>query len=415
MTKSLSGTAFCCGAGFRIGTLVFMAAVVFAGCTPRSISVSEEEALSLELRVVSSFSGTDGNRAAFEQAYRDWEVSTGNKVIDESQTSDESWKAKVVADFETGSEPGVLFFFTGVDAASFIEAGKVVSLDEIQAVYPGYGSNMSAGKLSGAASTVDNNVYVIPTSGYWEGLFANTAVLAECGVELPGSDTSWDEFLAICQKILDAGYVPIACSLQQIPHYWFEFCIMNSGGSGSHLEVPRSETDAAFNAWAEGLSDIRELYRRGFLSPNTLSASDDEIFQAMYDGEAAFALDGSWKTNQIIHNVPADRIGDYTVTFVPAKGPRRATDLVGGLSMGYYITRKAWNNPAMREAAVSFVQAMTTDEVINTMAAGTAQTALADPAPKPDGLNSLQEAAFEMMQKATSVTPAVQDFIKPEA
>jgi raffinose/stachyose/melibiose transport system substrate-binding protein len=190
---------------------------------------------------------------------------------------------------------------------------------------------------------------------------------------------------------------------------------MNSGGPGNHLHIPRSETDPAFRAWAGGLNDIRELYQRGFLPQNTLSASDDETFQHMYEGRAAFALDGSWKINQIIHNVSADRIGDYTVTFVPGKGIRKATDLVGGLSMGYYITRKAWNNPAMREAAVSFVQAMTTDEVINTMAAGTSQTALADPAPKPEGLNSLQESAFEMIQKATSITSAVGDFIKPEA
>jgi raffinose/stachyose/melibiose transport system substrate-binding protein len=126
-------------------------------------------------------------------------------------------------------------------------------------------------------------------------------------------------------------------------------------------------------------------------------------------------MDGSWKVGQIVANVPADRLGDYKVSFVPGKGPRKSTDIIGGLSMGYYITRKAWDDPAKRELAVSFVKALTTDAVVNEMAAGTSVTALAKAAPKPSGFNSLQESAFEMMQGATAVVPAVQDVITPEA
>jgi raffinose/stachyose/melibiose transport system substrate-binding protein len=367
-----------------------------------------------ELRVVSSYSATDGNRVPFEKAYKAWEAATGNTVVDESATSDEAWKAKVIADFETGSESDVLFFFTGTDANSFIEAGKVVPLDEIRAAYPDYASNMSDGKLAGAASLVDNKVYAIPTNGFWEGLFVNTAVLKAAGAAVPGPTTTWAEFLDICQKVKDAGYTPIALSLNHVPHYWFEFSIMNNGGPANHLNVPKSSSDDAYKAWVGGLNDIRELYQRGFLPANTLSASDDETFQTMYDGQAAFAIDGSWKVGQIVTNV-GERLADYGVTFVPGKGPRKSTDIIGGLSMGYYITRKAWDDPAKRELAVSFVKAMTTDAVVNEMAAGTSVTALANAAPKPAGFNSLQESAFAMMQGATAVVPAVQDIISPEA
>ncbi|MDR2900305.1 MAG: extracellular solute-binding protein [Treponema sp.] len=368
----------------------------------------------LELRVVTSYSATDGNRVPFEKAYKAWEAASGNAVIDESQTSDETWKAKVLADFETGSEPDVLFFFTGTDANSFIEAGKVVSLEEIRSVYPDYASNMSDGKLAGAASLVDNKVYAIPTNGFWEGLFVNTAILAEAGAAVPGPNTTWAEFLDICQKVKDAGYTPIALSLNHIPHYWFEFAIMNNGGPAAHLNVPKAVNDPAYKAWAAGLNDIRDLYQRGFLPANTLSASDDETFQGFYDGNSAFAIDGSWKVGGIVDNV-GDRLADYGVTFVPGKGPRKSTDIIGGLSMGYYITKKAWNDPARRDAAVDFVRALTSDAVVNEMAAGTSVTALAKTAPKPTGFNSLQESAFEMMQAATSVVPAVQDIITPEA
>ena len=50
----------------------------------------------------------------------------------------------------------------------------------------------------------------------------------DAGVEVPTKDTTWAEFLDICQKIKDAGYTPIAASLQEIPHYWFDFAILNN-------------------------------------------------------------------------------------------------------------------------------------------------------------------------------------------
>ena len=368
----------------------------------------------VSLRVVSSYSGTDGNRIPFENAYRAWEAATGNTVIDESATSDEAWKAKVHADFEPGSEPDVLFFFTATDANPIVEAGKVVPLDEIRAAYPDYASNMDDGKLQGAASLVDNKVYAIPVNGFWEGLFVNTAVLQAAGAAVPGPNTTWAQFLEICQKVKDAGYTPIAVSLAHIPHYWFEFTVMNNGGPANHLTIPQRAGDPAYRAWAAGLNDIRDLYNRGFLPLNTLSGTDDETFQGFYDGNTAFAIDGSWKVGQIVANV-GNRLSDYAVTFVPGKGSRKATDIIGGLSMGYYITRKAWNDPVKRAVAVDFVRALTSDAVVNEMAQGTSVTALAKDAPMPSGFNNLQASAFNMMQGATAVVPAVQDFIAPEA
>lgn len=42
----------------------------------------------------------------------------------------------MLADFETGSEPDVLFFFTNADADPIINAGRVISIEDIREVYP---------------------------------------------------------------------------------------------------------------------------------------------------------------------------------------------------------------------------------------------------------------------------------------
>ena len=105
--------------------------------------------------------------------------------------------------------------------------------------------------------------YAVPSSGFWENMFVNTKVLADCGVSVPGPDYTWDQFLADCETIKAKGYAPIACSLFEVPHYWFEFCIMNNGTLGEQLAIPGSATDAVGQKWAAGLNDIKDLYEKG--------------------------------------------------------------------------------------------------------------------------------------------------------
>ena len=359
----------------------------------------------VNLKVVSSYGADDGNRHIYEGAYKAWEVETGNKVKDSSAASNEEWKARVLADFETGSEPDVLFFFTGVDANPIVESGKVMAIEDIQKEYPDFIANMAPEKMN--TSPVDGKLYAVPTSGYWEGLYVNKTVLEKAGVQVPGPDTTWEQFLQDCQKIKEAGFTPIAASLSQVPHYWFEFAILNNGSPASHEVVPSEKDSDLYKAWAGGLNDIKTLYEKEFLPANTLTATDDETMQLMADGEAAFAVDGSWKMGWFKDN--AENLEDYTVTYVPAKGERKSTDMIGGLSMGFYITKKAWDDPAKREAAVSFVSALTATDVVGKFAGGTAVTALKEGTPPPSDPNVLQLDALEMINNSTGTVAAVQD------
>ena len=383
---------------------------------PKESGTTEQPASTpVTLNVVTSYGGDDGNRKNFEAAVKAYEEATGNKINDGSATSNEGWKAKVLADFETGSEPDVLFFFTNADAEPFITANKVVSIDEIRAEYPDYAANM---KESMMATAADGKHYSVPSSGFWENMFVNKTVLEACGVAMPGPDYTWDRFLADCQTILDNGYTPIACSLFEVPHYWFEFAVMNNGTLADQLEVPTLNEDgtlhddAVSQKWVAALNDLKELYDLGYFPKNTLTASDAETVAMFGDGEAAFLIDGSWKVGYFNEN-HGDELENYSVSFVPGKGDRKATEAIGGISMGYFITRKAWDDPAKREAAVKFVEHLTSDEVLSTFVT-TEVTALVNGA-KPSGLNALQQSAADANANITAVVGAVQDTITGEA
>jgi len=374
----------------------------------------------VELNVTTTFAGEDGNSQNFKDEVAAWEEATGNKVNDASATSSEEFKARVEMDFQTGADPDVLFFFNGADANAFIEAGKVVPIDTIREEYPDYAANMNDELIP--ASLVDGVRYAVPVNGFWEAMFVNTEVLEAAGVEVPGADYTWDAFLEDCQKIKDAGYAPIAAALGNIPHYWWEFCIFNNGNVKDHLVIPASVDEAG--AWVAGMEDIKALYEAGYFPENTLSATDDETFAMFMEGKAAFLIDGSWKVGGIVGNcqsdpedpstLDAEKLDKFAVTYVPGKGERKATDLIGGMSSGYYISTAAWEDEEKREAAVDFVMHMISDEVVAKFAQHTASALKSAPAVDESQFNSLQIKAMEMMAGTTSLTGAVQDLFNGE-
>ena len=390
------------------------ACLLLSGCSRGESREETKPAGGVTLRVVTSYGPTDGNRANYEAAVAGYERSTGNTVSDNSALANEEWKLKVMADFQTGSEPDVLFYFMNADSDALVRAEKVVPLEEIRAEYPDYAGNMDDGKMT--PSQVDGKVYGVPANGYWEGMYYNRRVLQAAGVEIPGADYTWSQFIEDCQKILDAGYTPIAVSLQEIPHYWFEFLVYNQNWDTPHSSLPNYAGDEVGLQWAAALNMFKYLYERGFFPRNTMTATDAETSQLLADGQAAFLVDGSWKIGYFRERCGED-LEDIGVTYVPGGGGRGATDIIGGISMGYFITRKAWEDPERRAAAVEFIQYMTSNEQINTFAAasGSPVTALRDPLSAMGQMDSLQQEGMEMYLGATSVTPAVQDLLSAGA
>lgn len=392
-----------------------------SGCgTKKGSEGNAEEELSLS--VTTTFAGEDGNAQNYKDAVAAFEKEKGIKINDSSATSDETFKARIETDFQAGSEPDVLFFFNGADANSFIEEGKVVSIDTIREEYPDYASNMDDDFIT--PSLVDGEKYAVPVNGYWEAMFCNTEVLEAAGVEVPGADYTWDAFLEDCEKIKDAGYTPIAAALGEIPHYWWEYGIFNHTSTEDHQDIPASVDEGNGAGWVKGMEDVKALYEKGYFPENTLSAKDDETFSLFTGSKAAFLIDGSWKVGGIAAACQSDpedastldqeKLDKFTVTYVPTAGERKATDLIGGLSMGYYISAKAWEDEAKRDAAVQFVQYMTTDDMVARFAQHTASALKEAPDADAQEFNSLQIKSMEMMEGVTSLTGAAQDLFSGE-
>ncbi len=296
------------------------------------------------LRTVSCFAGEDIAAITYVELLRAYEEQTGNVVEDKSATSDENWKSQVLSDFAAGNEPDILFFFAcSGDSAPILR--RMVPIEEINAAYPELDL-----MISESLREPDGVVYAIPARPYYEGLFVNADLFEACGLALPDTWARLEEAVA---GFAEAGIVPIAVSFSDIPHYLAECAVLAASTAEEYAARPAGG-GAVPAGWLEGMALIRRLYAMGAFPANAMNTSEAVTSQMFRDKKAAMQFDGSWFANTILQ---ANMDTTMVLPVPAAGGDGRA--VIGGVSMGFYLTRRAWEDPARRDAAARLLAWLT--------------------------------------------------------
>ena len=301
----------------------------------------------ITLHTISCFAGGNSAGDAYVSILRDFENATGYTVIDDSSTSNEAWKAGVLKHFAAGDEPDVLFFFAA-GADSKLLLNRLVPLAEINASYPDLSFPQDD-----VLKEADGQVYAIPLYSFWEGLFVNTDLFDRFSLDLP---TDWEKLVRAIQVFRDNGIVPISVSLSDIPHYLAEFAMLACVPPGELTLRPKTFEEVPAS-WFEAMNLIRELYQLGAFPEDAAFTTEDITTGMFVDGKAAMQFDGSWQ----VASFSGQRMDSVAVLPMPLRGGGQAECYPGGVSMGFFLTRKAWNSQR-RDAAVALLASLTSKE-----------------------------------------------------
>lgn len=161
----------------------------------------------------------------------------------------------------------------------------------------GYEATAISGLMEACREAGGGTLKSIPYQPNVFAFFYNQEIFDEAGVE--SVPTTWVEFLDVCQKVKDAGYIPITCDDAYI------LCMY-----GYHLARLIGEegvSDIVMNGlWAEepavleAAKAYEELAALGYLSP-TIGSSVWPMNQngELALGDAAMYLNGSWLPNEV--------------------------------------------------------------------------------------------------------------------
>lgn len=359
----------------------------------------------VELRIVTMFGGTDPSTEAFEAQLEAFMAKHPTiSIKNESMTAvGDEFRTKVKTDFATGNEADINFFFTGADVEAIIEQGRVVPLNEINSAYPDVAKDVSPGVLD-SVRTADGNVYAIPMTGFYEGLFVNKALFDQYGLELP---TTWENLEKAIEVFNENGIVPFAGPIAQ-SHYMIEHFVYASAGAEGHQNVLDGEVP---QTWVDGLNNIKALYDKNAFAADAL-AMDIELAQILFRNEqAAMILEGSW----FIGGCSEELQGKMTVLPMPAApgGAKDPSSIVGGFSSGYYLSRAAFESDSKREAAVALLDYLTTADAIKEIAQANGGSPSAPVVV--DGLPQVAVDGHTMAANAKALSMPIDSRLTPEA
>ncbi len=190
----------------------------------------------------------------------------------------------------SGASTGTVADIVSVDSSwvyDFADQGLLTDLTALMEA-DGFDQALTADqwKVNGAA-------YAIPIVNFAYPLFVNQGILEESGVtELP---KTWSEFEAVCQKIVDAGFYPIALNLDTSSPSGIQNVYMGMAwASGINMK------DADGNYKIAGNEDLKEyaewmkgLYDKGYIYPGMASLKEADMTSKFAAGEIAFIVNSA--------------------------------------------------------------------------------------------------------------------------
>lgn len=201
--------------------------------------------------------------------------------------------------------------------------------------------------LDSSMRDADGNIYALPVEYTVAGIDVNLDVLAAAGVD-PDTITTWKDFDAALAKVAATGVTPITASGKSSSAGNMADYIASNAFDDSQLA---SFTDGDFDtdAWADQvLSHVQSWQEGGYVNPDYVSASLDDMASQLAQGQAAFAL------------VPASSIlatalqinPDANIGFIPIPNEDGQQYLLGGEGINSFGVAKSSAN---KEKALEFV------------------------------------------------------------
>ncbi|WP_214628535.1 ABC transporter substrate-binding protein [Paenibacillus agaridevorans] len=229
------------------------------------------------------------------------------------------------------------------DTKVFADAGKLAELPE------------GLHSLFTFLPEYDGKKYNAPLTGNApNGIIYSKKAYADAGVtELP---KTYDEFIAIQDKLLDSGISPIVAGGKDIFHmgFWVNYFLINNvykedpDWNSKRTAKTASFTDAPM---VQAISDYKELFTK-YVDKGWLSTGDNQTASMLVTGKAAQLYSGPWMFGQITEADPGFEYGFYAL---PNKD---GSVIVNGLPTlaGWSLSAEAAKDADKVEAISAFVK-----------------------------------------------------------
>ncbi|MGI5896299.1 MAG: ABC transporter substrate-binding protein [Oscillospiraceae bacterium] len=202
--------------------------------------------------------------------------------------------------------------------------------------------------------------YQIPVASNYCCVFYNTELFERTGID-PAAIQTWEDLLAACETLKQAGILPVslACQSPDGVSPLYSYLVLRLGGADAVTALAERREEATFeqDCFIRAGEMLREMAEMGYFPEDTNHLPEITARQKMADGDAAIYF-GSTELVSFFHkNAAKGKIG--VLPFPTVQGG--AGD--GGQWLGQVETLAVRSGCAHREQAVNVLKYMTSEAV----------------------------------------------------
>ncbi|MBO1005433.1 ABC transporter substrate-binding protein [Pseudogracilibacillus auburnensis] len=393
---------------------IFISLIVITACTNIEYETDSKEKIedendhsieTVDINVFTMFTEADPVASILQDIFNQVEEErSGFSIKSEAMMPGEGKYQKKVYDlFSTDQAPDITYFYTGELAEKLITETKVIPMETLLKEDEAWSNDFIPAVLDQVKAD-DDHIYAIPTTGFYEGLFVNTALFEQYGLDLP---TDWEKYETAMKTLKENGIIPLANSINE-SYYLIEHYILAAGGQEGHQATLHH---GIHDSWIEGLHLIKEHYDMGAFPENTITIDDLEAQQLFTEEKAAMMLNGSW----VLPDIP-DEIEESIQIMpmpIPPEGKGTYGDIIGGFTSGFYLSKASFEDELKREPIVQLLKELTSTKTIQQIAEANGGTPAINKKLTND--SPATDSGHELVIQATSLNVPLDSTISPEA
>lgn len=268
-----------------LGVLLIVSSVLF-GCTSSSQETASQgqKEEKIELKFLQKWPQPQ-YAPYFEQIVKEFESAHPTIKIKMEAVADEPMKDKLRVIMGGGSVPDITFSWSGEFARKFVRSGAALDITEYLNADPEWKLSFISASLQPFVS--DGKNYGIPLRFNGKFFVYNKEIFAKYQLEEP---KTWQEFLAICEKLKSGGETPIILG-NQLPWASIHY-LTGLNQKWVDTQVRMKDYDPKSGAFTDegyikALQYLKELKDKGYFDPSLNSVSHDMAKQQFFAGKGA--------------------------------------------------------------------------------------------------------------------------------
>jgi multiple sugar transport system substrate-binding protein len=285
----------------------------------------------------------------------------------------------------------VMSWFAGYRMRAFAKTGVVGDISDVWAADLG---DMSEGFKS--ASSLDGKQYFVPFYFYAWGIHYRKSVFADGGYEVP---TTWEEFLALCEKMKADGVTPLAAANDgKWPQMgMFDMINLRTNGYDYHVSLMGGNEDWSGDQVKQVFANWAELLP--YYEADANGREWQAAANSLGDKTAGMFLIGNFLTSNFDAETQQEIIDDIDFFAFPEINPEFGQDSIEAPIDGFMMAAAPANEAGSKALLGGLGQPTAVDAYI----AVDPSVVAASGAAVTTGYNALQAKAAELVGAAKSI------------